>query len=109
MEQEFAEVHIDLGAARTGQINESWMQMFGGGVKMIMSRLFGGAKVPVKISGSRGEIDAFQRAIAGEKQYIQTAAKYGLDDPRTYKNKYALRKSINDFERATGLKWPMRG
>jgi hypothetical protein len=31
---------------------------------------------------------------------------YGLNDPRTYKSKFKLNKSVRDFERKTKLKWP---
>ena len=108
-ENELVEIHIDLGAARKGQVTESWLGMMGGGIKAIMNRMFTGSGPPVRISGSRGEVNAFQKAIGSEKKYIETAAKYGLDDPRTYKNKFALRQNINKFERATGITWPFKG
>lgn len=106
---EITAFEIDLGAARKNIVNESFLSMFGGAVKSIMGAMFGGSSVPVKITGTRSEVNSFASTIHREKKYIKTAAKYGLDDPRTYKDKYKLRKSIAQFERATGLKWPMEG
>ena len=34
--------------------------------------------------------------------------KYGLGDPRLRNNKLALEKAIYNFERETGLKWPVK-
>ena len=43
-----------------------------------------------------------------EKKYIDTAKKYGLEDPRTYRDKSKLKKATNSFERITGIKWPFK-
>ena len=79
---------------------------FGAWVKILLRRMFGNASMPVKIKGSRSEVESFARTLGGEKRYIESASRYGLDDPRTYKNKAKLTKAINNFERETSLKWP---
>lgn len=99
---------IDLGVNRKNELNESWLSMFGGAIEMILGRMFGNATPPVKIKGTRREIDSFSRAIGKEKRYMDTAMKHGLTDPRTYKNKYELEKAIANFERTTGVKWPFK-
>jgi len=104
MADEIVPIVIDLNQGK--KLEESWLAMFGGVVKTIMNRAFGGARVPVKVKGSKSDITAFSRALGNEERYIRTAAEYGLDDPRTYKNKYKLRQSIGKFERKTGIKWP---
>ena len=108
-DSEMVPIEIDLGAARRGEVDESFLVMFGGAIKMLMSRMFGGGSIPVKIKGNRSEINSFANTMNGEKRYMSTAAKYGLNDPRTYKDKYKLRKSIKSFERKTGIKWPFKG
>ena len=106
---ELTPIEIDLGVVRKKEVNESFLAMFGGAVKMILGRMFGGAQVPVKVTGTSNEVSSFARAMGRESKYIKTAAKYGLDNPRTYKDKYKLRKSVSQFERVTGLKWPFSG
>ena len=101
---------IDLGAARRGEVNEIFLGAFGRIIKMLMGSIFGsGTAIPVKVKGTRAEINAFTQALGREKNYMKSAAKYGLNDPRTYKDKYKLRKRVGDFERKTGLKWPFKG
>ena len=101
---------LDLGTARRGEVNEVFLGAFGRIIKMLMGSVFGsGAAIPVKVKGTRAEVDAFTRALGNEKSYMKSAAKYGLNDPRTYKDKFKLRKRVGDFERKTGLKWPFKG
>ena len=93
-------------------MDESFLAMFGTGIKMIMRRMFGGndfGGVPVKVTGTKSEINSFSKAIGSEKRYMKTAAKYGLNDPRTYRDKYKLRKATSDFQKKTGIKWPFKG
>ena len=108
-EKELAPIEIDLGVARRGELDESFLTMFGSGLKMIMQRMFGGVDIPVKVRGSRSEIRSFAQALNKEKKYIKTLSNYGLNDPRTYKDKYKLRRSVKSFERKTGIKWPFKG
>tara|TARA_Y100000034_G_C6907363_1_gene421529 strand:- start:1484 stop:1828 length:345 start_codon:yes stop_codon:yes gene_type:complete len=106
--EELATHEIDLGMHRRGEVNESLLRAFGGIVKMLMKHMFGGSPIPVKVKGSRQEIEAFTKVLAGERRYLQTWSKYGLDNPQTYKNKYKLNQLVGKFERVTGLKWPFK-
>jgi len=107
---EIQSIDLNLNIMNEKQLDELFnpLVMLGGAVKSILGQMFGGSSVPVNIRGSSNQVKSFTRALAGEKKYIQTAAKYGLDDPRTYKNKYKLQGAIKKFERATGLKWPVK-
>jgi hypothetical protein len=108
-DNELVPIVIDLGVARRGEMDESFLRMFGKGIQMIMSRMFGGGSVPVKVTGTKSELSAFSTALGREKKYMKTAAKYGLNNPRTYKDKYKLRKATSDFQKKTGIKWPFKG
>jgi hypothetical protein len=100
---------IDLTAARSGELNESWLTMFGSAVKLVLQRLFGeDIGVPLKIKGSRADVAAFTNTVNREKRYLEALRDYGLNNPRTYKSKAELTSSISKFERATGLKWPFK-
>lgn len=101
-------IEIDLDASANGEITESFLAMFGAGIKLIMQRMFGGGSVPVKVKGTKKQVADFAKTLGSEKKYIKTAAKYGLDDPRTYKDKFKLRKMIRKFESSTKLKWPFK-
>ena len=108
-EQEPIQV-LDLGTARRGEVNEIFLGAFGRIIKMLMGSVFGsGAAIPVKVKGTPAEIKSFSQVMGREKRYAKTAAKYGLNDPRTYKDKFKLRKKVSAFERKTGLKWPFKG
>ena len=107
-DKELQAIEIDLDIMNKGELNESWLSMFGGAISAIMSRMFGGAAIPVKVRGNKQQVADFARAIGREKKYVRSAARYGLNDPRTYKNKFNLRQSVSKFERSTGLKWPFK-
>ncbi len=91
-----------------GQVNESFLAMFGSTIKMIMKRMFGGDSIPIQVKGNRRQVKAFGRTLAGEKNYYKNYMKYGLNDPKTYRSKYSLNKQVRKFERATGIKWPFK-
>ena len=47
-------------------------------------------------------------ALGSEARYIKSARDYGLNNPKTFKNKNKLTKAVKGFEKATGLKWPFK-
>lgn len=113
MEQELQEdklskITIDLDAKQSGELNESFLRMFGYWTKKILERIFGGAPVPVHIKGTRSQVDSFAAALGREKRYMQAINDFGLDDPRTYKQRGRLDAAVSSFERRTGLKWPFK-
>ena len=64
--------------------------MFGTAVQMILGRMFGQDVYvpPISITGDHKQVETFAKALAGEKKYFDSYIKYGLNDPRTYRNKY---------------------
>jgi hypothetical protein len=105
-EEEIVKLTIDLGTARKGELNESFLAMFGYWVKVLLKRIFGGSQVPVNIKGTRSEVSAFADALGRERDYMTSLRRHGLDDKRTFSNKYKLDKAVQSFEQETGLKWP---
>ena len=99
---------IDFAEIRRKQkhLDESFLVMFGGWVKWLLEKMFGGGSIPGTIKGSKREVESFARAMGSEKRYIETAKRYGLDHPTTYKNKAKLSSATKSFEKATGIKWP---
>jgi len=105
---EIVPIVIDLGAQRKNELNESFLTMFGGFVEIILRRMFGGSAIPVTVRGSRSEVNSFTNTLAKEKNYMNSFKQYGLDDPKTYKSKYALEDAVKKFEMKTKLKWPFK-
>lgn len=106
--KEIAPIEINLSASKEQKLDEIWLETFGWAVKKILGAMFGGSALPVKVKGSKSEVSAFAKALARDKKYVSTAARYGLNDPRVYKDKYKLRKAISNFERVTGIKYPFK-
>lgn len=101
-------IHIDF--TKSKQLNESFLLMFGTAIKMILQRMFGQDVYvpPMTISGNKQQMETFINALAGEKRYFDSYVRYGLNDPRTYQDRYKLQAAVNDFERNTGIKWPFK-
>ena len=101
-------ITIDFSEIRRKQkhLDESFLVMFGAWVKWLLEKMFGGGSIPGNIKGSKSEVESFARAMGSEKRYIETAKRYGLDHPTTYKNKAKLSSATKSFEKATGIKWP---
>jgi hypothetical protein len=100
---------LDLGAARRGEINETFLSAFGNAIKMMLSWTFGNnVFFPKEIKGTQREVQSFTNALQGERDYMKTYMRLGLNNPQTYKNKYKLDKAVKNFEQATKLKWPFK-
>ena len=101
-------ITIDFSEIRRKQkhLDESFLVMFGGWVKWLLGKMFDGGSIPGTIKGSRSEVESFARAMGSEKRYIETAKRYGLDHPTTYKSKAKLSSATKGFEKETGIKWP---
>ena len=107
-EDKLNKIVIDLEELKKQTINESWIAMFGGWVQHVLDAMFGNYYIPMEIRGSKSEVESFARTIGGEKKYIETARRYGLDHPTTYKSKAKLDVAVKNFEKDTGLKWPFK-
>lgn len=99
---------VDLGVAKKQELDESFLRMFGGWIKILLRSMFGEEAIPVKVRGTPSEIRSFAGALNSEKSYIEALNKYGLNDKKTYANKYKLNRSVEKFEKTTGLKWPFK-
>ena len=89
-------------------LSERFMATFGITLKQLLKKMFGGEKVPIIVKGSPKQIRAFAKALVHEKDYYKVYKKYGLNNPKTYRSRYRLRRAIHDFERKSGIKWPLK-
>ena len=106
--KDIATMHIDF--TKSNKLNESFLLMFGTAIKMILQRMFGqDVYLPdISVTGSPQQMKSFTTALASEKRYFDSYVRFGLNDPRTYKDRSKLQSSISQFERDTGIKWPFK-
>jgi len=109
-EDEVSPVVIDLGAARRGELDESYLVSLGGQIEYVLRRMFNPGSMGgiLKLKGNNTEIEAFMKALGAEKKYLDSFIKHGLDNPRTLRNRSWLDRASGNFEKSTGLKWPFK-
>ena len=91
-------------------LNESWMSAFGSDVKMMLDMMGFGPMIGmpgINVRGTRNQVNAFANTLRGERRHMDAAKRYGLTDSRTYKSRSKLERSIKNFEKATGIPWPI--
>lgn len=82
---------------------------FAGQVQRALLGLYhAGMDIPFNILGSRKQIDSFMKALSGEKGYMDSYMKNGLNDPRTLNSRHKLGSAVSRFENETGLRWPFK-
>ena len=101
-------IEINLNPTEKDMLNESWLAMMGGAIQTILTGMFGGKTIPVRISGTRKQVDSFKSALGNEARYLKAMKRYGLDKPETLKTKAQLDRAIKNFERDTGISWPFK-
>jgi len=107
-EDQLKDVVFDLGAARKGELNENILHVFAAWIEYLLSKMYKGRRIPVKVRGNRIEVQRFTDALVNEKRYMDYIKKYGLDDPLTYKQKSKLDVAIKRFEREAKINWPIK-
>jgi hypothetical protein len=99
---------FDLGAGRKGALNENILHVFAAWIQYLLSKMYKGRRIPVRVRGNKIEVERFTDALVNEKRYMDYIKKYGLDDPMTYKQKSRLDVAIKRFERESKINWPIR-
>ena len=107
MQIDFENDVLDLNEFKSEQLNENILHVFAAWIEYLLSKMFKGRRVPVRVRGNRIEIERFTDALVNEKKYMDFIRKYGLDDPMTYKQKAKLEIAIKRFEREAGINWPI--
>ena len=107
-EDKIAPIIIDLSVAKKGELNESFLRMFGGAIKMMLRRMFGQVDMPMMVKGTESEISAFADVLGKEKKYMEAYTDLGLNNPATYKSRHMLDTAVKNFEGKTGITWPFK-
>jgi hypothetical protein len=108
MKIDFENEILDLNDFKSDQLNENILHVLAAWIEYLLSKMFKGRRIPVKVRGNRIEVTRFTDALVNEKRYMDFIRKYGLDDPMTYKQKARLDVAIRRFERESGINWPIR-
>jgi len=98
---------LDLNEFKGDELNENILHVFAAWVEYLLSKMFKGRRIPVRVRGNKIEIERFTDALVNEKRYMDFIKKYGLDDPMTYNQKAKLNLAIKRFEREAGINWPI--
>ena len=109
MNIDFENEVLDLEALKEEQrLNENILNVFAAWIQYLLSKMYKGRRIPVRVRGNRIEVERFTDALVNEKRYMDYIKKYGLDDPMTYRQKATLDVAIKRFERESKLNWPLR-
>jgi hypothetical protein len=107
-EDELKEMVFDLSSVKRGTLNENMLHVFAAWIQYLLSKMFKGRRIPVRVRGNKIEVERFTDALVNEKRYMDYIKKYGLDDPMTYQQKSKLDVAIKRFEREAKINWPIR-
>jgi len=111
-EDQIVSIEIDLEELKKGELNESFLAMFGSAIQLILGRMFGTGSWKdssrYRIRGTRKDVTSFAKTLGRESNYIKTLQKYGLNNDKTFGDKRKLASAIAGFEKDTGLKWPFK-
>ena len=75
-EDPLKELVFDLGAARKGQLDENILHVFAAWIEYLLSKMYKGRRIPVKVRGNRIEVQRFTDALVNEKRYMDYIKKY---------------------------------
>jgi|TARA_R110000824_G_scaffold371909_1_gene561717 hypothetical protein len=90
------------------EINESFLRQFGATVELIIKRMFGLNSIPFLVKGRQTAVDKFMNTMAKENEYMRHFQRLGLSNPSVINSKSKLNQSIAEFEKVTGIPWPLK-
>ena len=70
-QEKLDELVFDLGAARKGQLNENILHVFAAWIQYLLSKMYKGRRIPVRVRGNRIEVERFTDALVNEKRYMR--------------------------------------
>ena len=90
-------------------LNEAYYSQFVLNMQNLLYDMYlAGFDTPLSLKGTQEQINAFFKALKGEKRYMDSYLKHGLGDSRTISDRHQLMSSVEGFERETGLRWPFK-
>jgi hypothetical protein len=87
---------------------EDSYEAWGADLRLMLQRMFGTSGIPVTITGSPNDVAAFGAVTRTHHDFIRSMKLYGLDDPKLWANRAKLKNAIAEFERGTGIQYPIK-
>lgn len=103
-EDKIAKYNIDFSS----KLSEQYLRDFAYKVGQILKAMTTGRHAPVSITGEADKVKAFAKAIGYEEKYINALHNSNENNPDTMIIRHDLESAIADFEKSTGIKWPVR-
>jgi hypothetical protein len=103
-EDKVAKYNIDFSS----RLSEQYMKDFAYKVGQILKAMTTGRHAPVSVTGEADKVKAFAKAIGYEEKYIRALQESNINSPDTMILRHELESAIADFEKSTGIKWPVR-
>tara|TARA_R110000737_G_scaffold206756_2_gene224975 strand:+ start:339 stop:665 length:327 start_codon:yes stop_codon:yes gene_type:complete len=103
-EDKLAKYSIDFSS----KLSERYLKDFAYKVGQILRAMTTGRHAPVSVTGEADKVKAFAKAIGYEEKYISALQGSNMGSPNTMTLRHQLESAIADFEKATGIKWPVR-
>tara|TARA_R110000824_G_scaffold170604_1_gene348024 strand:+ start:3318 stop:3644 length:327 start_codon:yes stop_codon:yes gene_type:complete len=103
-EDKLAKYSIDFSS----KLSERYLKDFAYKVGQILRAMTTGRHAPVSVTGEADKVKAFAKAIGYEEKYISALQGSNMGSPNTMALRHQLESAIADFEKATGIKWPVR-
>ena len=91
-ENDLVPLEVDLGLSRRGELEEGPLRIFGNVVKIILNRMFGGSSQPVRVRGTKREINSFTQTLGREKRYMDSYIRNGGRSNKILTHDLALEK-----------------
>ena len=93
-QDELVPLTIDLEKLKSNQLDESFLAMWGSWIQTFLKRMF--------------DLQSLATVLGREKRYMESFLKYGLNDTRVLNSRHKLETAVYNFERDTGIKWPLK-
>jgi hypothetical protein len=105
------DIHINLESLKRNTLTESAVVKMAADIKYLLYHLMGPREYfgrNIRVTGNRSDLEKFQDVISKEKKYMDAYLKHGLNDSRVLNNRFRLEKAVYNFEKETGIKWPLK-
>ena len=107
-EEELVSNEINLEDVKKNHLNESFLASFGAQIESMLRVMMGQSAIPWRVTGKTGDLQALASVLGREKRYMESYLKNGLNDASVLRNRHQLEQAVYNFERETGIKWPLK-
>ena len=92
----------------SSNLTEQYLKSFAYKVEQILKAMTTGRHAPVSVIGEESKVKAFAKVLGYEEKYIKILQELNAGDPNAMSLRHQLESAIAEFEKSTGIKWPVR-